>query len=375
MMGLGRQAATEGVAESGAHQQQGLQKRLATSASLPSSTAALARLWAGSDAALQHHLGRQQHQQQQQQRQQQHHYQAVEAPLLGAMAAAGNGGSPRGDEMSSAAATAIALQLLDQLGEGATAHWFDTMSLGTPSLPAAGILDSAAASAGAGGRGSSLWDHRPRLQYQVGTNPAVMSAVPPLNLGDSVGDMVGAQQQPHLSRDTGSSDFSFSVSGTVHRGVPVPQDDQMRSATAPPSSCCPLPDPSVALPGRVLGGGGGRGYQPSSRGSQGFVAKAAESAGALFRNGSNAGSMGGLIRNGSDMSAWASGADTGDDDQHGGGFTRRMLPMPGGGAAGSRRQRENLPKIAVAQLKIWLYEHYAHPYPTEEEKELLAMVR
>jgi hypothetical protein len=37
-----------------------------------------------------------------------------------------------------------------------------------------------------------------------------------------------------------------------------------------------------------------------------------------------------------------------------------------------KRSRENLPKVVTAELRQWLVDHIAHPYPTEEEKQTLA---
>ena len=37
----------------------------------------------------------------------------------------------------------------------------------------------------------------------------------------------------------------------------------------------------------------------------------------------------------------------------------------------ARRRRGNLPKWATDCLKQWFYDHVAHPYPTEQEKQEL----
>jgi hypothetical protein len=44
-------------------------------------------------------------------------------------------------------------------------------------------------------------------------------------------------------------------------------------------------------------------------------------------------------------------------------------------APGNKRQRENLPKAAVALLKSWMFEHITHPYPSDAEKNALMQVR
>lgn len=36
-----------------------------------------------------------------------------------------------------------------------------------------------------------------------------------------------------------------------------------------------------------------------------------------------------------------------------------------------KRRRGNLPKAVIDTLKSWFTEHIAHPYPTEEEKQIL----
>ncbi|EFJ50556.1 homeodomain protein, partial [Volvox carteri f. nagariensis] len=45
----------------------------------------------------------------------------------------------------------------------------------------------------------------------------------------------------------------------------------------------------------------------------------------------------------------------------------------GGGASGpgSKKGRENLPRAAVQSLKLWVFNHIVHPYPSEDEKEVL----
>ncbi|GAX78209.1 hypothetical protein CEUSTIGMA_g5651.t1 [Chlamydomonas eustigma] len=54
---------------------------------------------------------------------------------------------------------------------------------------------------------------------------------------------------------------------------------------------------------------------------------------------------------------------------HPAGLPQRSPSLAGGSR---RRQRENLPKGAVAYLKRWLFCHVTHPYPTEQEKSDLA---
>ena len=39
-----------------------------------------------------------------------------------------------------------------------------------------------------------------------------------------------------------------------------------------------------------------------------------------------------------------------------------------------RRRRGNLPKWATDYLKGWFFDHIAHPYPTEQEKQNLCKV-
>ena len=388
-------AAAEGMAESFSHHQTGYrqqlpgQQKLLTSASLPSSAAALARLWAGEEnAASVHPDGQQRHQQGSQPGRQL----SLGSSMMIPAAAVGTAGINCGensvsqDDAVSAAATAIALQLLDQLGESAAAHWLDTMSLGMST------------GGGVGGSSSILTNGMMKQQKPISVGEAEVPQVPtptrmpaplavsPLRRDGSglglQGALSGSQQQrQQLQQRTGSGDFSFSINGTVHRGVPVARDGFTQPMAAPPPSCR-VSDPMAAtLNGRVVGGSDG-GFQqlPTRTSFDGFQSNAVGSGGGLIRYGSNAGSMGGLIRHGSDISAaWASAGETGDDDRQA--FARHLNMMPGGGgsltagaAPGSRRQRENLPKIAVAQLKIWLYEHYAHPYPTEEEKEIIARV-
>ncbi|MCJ1473036.1 hypothetical protein MMC13_001685 [Lambiella insularis] len=36
-----------------------------------------------------------------------------------------------------------------------------------------------------------------------------------------------------------------------------------------------------------------------------------------------------------------------------------------------KRRRGNLPKTVTDTLRVWFTEHIAHPYPTEEEKQIL----
>eukprot|EP00960_Hanusia_phi_P032479 749876-Hanusia_phi.AAC.3 len=36
-----------------------------------------------------------------------------------------------------------------------------------------------------------------------------------------------------------------------------------------------------------------------------------------------------------------------------------------------RRKRENLPKRAIEKLLEWLNQHWGHPYPSEQEKQVL----
>jgi len=50
------------------------------------------------------------------------------------------------------------------------------------------------------------------------------------------------------------------------------------------------------------------------------------------------------------------------------------FPGRGKGGSGGKKQRENLPKQSVTTLKIWLYDHIHHPYPTETEKNTLMQV-
>jgi Homeobox KN domain len=38
---------------------------------------------------------------------------------------------------------------------------------------------------------------------------------------------------------------------------------------------------------------------------------------------------------------------------------------------GSKRRRGNLPKPVTDLLRSWLTDHLTHPYPTEEEKQML----
>ena len=40
----------------------------------------------------------------------------------------------------------------------------------------------------------------------------------------------------------------------------------------------------------------------------------------------------------------------------------------------ARRRRGNLPKWATDILKQWFYDHIAHPYPTENEKQELCKI-
>ena len=42
---------------------------------------------------------------------------------------------------------------------------------------------------------------------------------------------------------------------------------------------------------------------------------------------------------------------------------------PGDGK--QKRRRGNLPKAVTDTLRVWFTEHIAHPYPTEEEKQIL----
>ena len=48
--------------------------------------------------------------------------------------------------------------------------------------------------------------------------------------------------------------------------------------------------------------------------------------------------------------------------------------MGGGGGSETKRQRENLPRTAVHLMQHWLYQHVAHPYPSEPEKQSMAQV-
>lgn len=40
----------------------------------------------------------------------------------------------------------------------------------------------------------------------------------------------------------------------------------------------------------------------------------------------------------------------------------------------ARRRRGNLPKWATDYLKQWFFDHIAHPYPTEQEKQDLCKI-
>ena len=40
----------------------------------------------------------------------------------------------------------------------------------------------------------------------------------------------------------------------------------------------------------------------------------------------------------------------------------------------TRKRRGNLPKWATDYLKQWFFEHVAHPYPTEQEKQELCKI-
>jgi hypothetical protein len=37
-----------------------------------------------------------------------------------------------------------------------------------------------------------------------------------------------------------------------------------------------------------------------------------------------------------------------------------------------QKKRGTLPKEAVKVLRKWLFDHFTHPYPTDEEKQLLS---
>lgn len=59
--------------------------------------------------------------------------------------------------------------------------------------------------------------------------------------------------------------------------------------------------------------------------------------------------------------------------------TRRKASVGADGAGGgdgatTKKCRENLPRQSVTQLKMWMYEHIFHPYPTEPEKSALLQV-
>eukprot|EP00128_Syssomonas_multiformis_P007992 Colp12_sorted_trinity150504_noHs@22764 len=45
----------------------------------------------------------------------------------------------------------------------------------------------------------------------------------------------------------------------------------------------------------------------------------------------------------------------------------------GSGKNRGKKRRGNLPKAAIQSLKAWLFQHLTHPYPSEDEKRILAM--
>jgi hypothetical protein len=58
----------------------------------------------------------------------------------------------------------------------------------------------------------------------------------------------------------------------------------------------------------------------------------------------------------------------------GGGYGSSMPPhMSDGGDGRSRRRRGNLPKATTDILRSWFQKHLDHPYPTDEEKQMLIM--